>query len=90
MILIFSKSGNIEWSMPTFDFKQSWPKKGRAVFNTSVAGEFFSNGKRYLDKQIIFPEDWFEDIYNKNQQLYEKCYYLSADSVLSMIWYKEK
>jgi Zn-dependent peptidase ImmA (M78 family) len=90
MILIFSRNGVIEWVMPTSDFRFTWPRRGRKVHSSSVAGEFFSNGRKYIDKQIVFPEDWFEDVLNKNQQLYEKCYYQSAEAVLSMIWVNEK
>ncbi len=89
MILILFKKGIVEWSMATVDFKQTWPKKGRKVFPSSGAGEFYSSGKKYSDKEIIFPEDWFENVYDKNQQLYEMCYYNTNDSVLTMIWNKQ-
>jgi Zn-dependent peptidase ImmA (M78 family) len=92
MILIFCKDGKVEWNMSTTDFIYKWPtKKGSPVPKTSIAGEYFYQRKKTQDKDIIYPYDWFKDFeMDKNQQLYEKCYYLSKSSVLSMIWVKEK
>jgi Zn-dependent peptidase ImmA (M78 family) len=92
MLIIKVVNGLIDWKMPSKDFKYKYlPKKGSAVPPTTAAAEFFNSGKRYSDKQLLWPDDWFKDFnISKGEQLFEKCYYLSDSTVMSVIWKKEK
>lgn len=90
MALVLSKKGKIEWTMSTSDFyHRPLPVKGDPVPETSVAGEFFLNNKRYNSAEPVFVLDWVRTGESSiSPQLNEKCYYLSNDSVLSLIWGK--
>jgi Zn-dependent peptidase ImmA (M78 family) len=92
MMIVMSKNGIIEWKMVSKDFKYQYiPAKGAPVPKTSAVGEYFNLGKEYADQQPMFPDDWFRDFnIEHNEQIREKCYYLSNNSVLSVVWKKEK
>ncbi len=92
MMIVMSKDGNIFWHRSTDDFKYKYlPRWGQAVPPTTTAGEFFRNGKKYDNEEIVFADDWFLDGYRqKDEQFWEKCYYLAGNKVLSIIWKKER
>jgi Zn-dependent peptidase ImmA (M78 family) len=92
MMIVLSKEGKIDWKMFTVDFKYHFiPAKGAPTPPNTAAGEFFLKGRRYDSEEIVFADDWFTD-YNriKDEQFFEKCYYLSHNKVLSVLWKKEK
>jgi Zn-dependent peptidase ImmA (M78 family) len=92
MLIVLSKNGIIEWKMVSEDFRYKYlPKKQGEVPPTSVAGEYFSLGKKPATQQIVFAYDWCKDFnVGIKEQLWEKCYYLSETKVMSVIWRKEK
>ncbi len=92
MMIVMSKNGLIEWKMVSEDFKYKYlPAKGAPVPKTSAVGEYFATGKQYTDQQPMFPDDWFKDFnIEHNEQIREKCYYLSNTTVLSVVWKHEK
>ena len=92
MLIVYSKDSEVKWYFRSNDFIYKYPPKyGSEVPDTSVAGEFFYEKREYETEEIIYPYDWFSDFkMNKNQELFEKCYYLkSLNSVLSIVWLKE-
>lgn len=92
LFIVFCKDAKIKWYFRSTDFKYRYPPKYESdVPKSSVAGEFFYNQREYLEEEIIFPDDWFSDFrMDKNQQLYEKCYYLkNTNSIISLVWIKE-
>lgn len=92
MFIVCCKDAKVSWYFRSKDFKYFYPPKyGAAVPNSSVAGEFFYAQKEYSTEEIIYPDDWFSDFsMDKNQELFEKCYYLrSSNKVISMVWVKE-
>lgn len=93
MMLISSKDNIIKWHMKTTDFRYCYiPKYESPVPKTTVSGEYFNQNKIYQTEEIIYAGDWFTDS-NKDldQEIYEKCYYNKKNnSVLSVIWVKEK
>jgi Zn-dependent peptidase ImmA (M78 family) len=92
MMVIMTKLGIIEWKIATPDFKYKYlVSKLNKVPPTTAAGEYFLKGTRYRTEEIVFAEDWYSDYYRiKDEQFYEKCYYLPGDKVMSVIWKKEK
>ncbi|SFF03255.1 ImmA/IrrE family metallo-endopeptidase [Spirosoma endophyticum] len=89
--IIMSKAGKVEKVMATSDFK-FWgrPVKGSPIPPTTVAGEYYTQGKKYDSTEQLFADDWFTDKNAEQIQLYEKCYYLANNSVISLIWIKER
>ncbi|MGN7890321.1 ImmA/IrrE family metallo-endopeptidase [Dyadobacter sp. 22481] len=92
MAIVCSKNGRIEWVRPTRDFKyKKFYDKGDAVPNSTAAGEFFFQNRKYETTEIVYPDDWFlDEEMDTSEQLYEKCYYQSNNTVFSLIWKKEK
>ena len=92
MALIYCRDGLVEWSMATDDFRfRALPLKKSPIPTSSTAGEYFYEDKEYDSVEIVYPDDWFHDQrMNTTQPLYEKCYYLPGNSVLSVIWVKER
>lgn len=92
MLIVRVNNGLIDWKMPSDDLKYKYlPKKGGPVPPTTAAAEFFSSGKKHADKQVLWAHDWFNDFnIADNEQIFEKCYYLTDSVVMSVIWKKEK
>lgn len=91
MFIVNCKDAKVKWYFSSKDFIYKYPPKyGADVPITTVAGEYFYEKRRYSNEEIIYPSDWFSDFrIDKNQQLFEKCYYLNNNSVISVIWLKE-
>jgi Zn-dependent peptidase ImmA (M78 family) len=92
MVIILSKNKAIEWSLRSTDFKYYYrPEKGDPIPTSTAAGEYFYKGIKYLGKEELYADDWFSNAYNldKDEQFYEKCYYLTEEAVLSVVWKKE-
>lgn len=92
MFIVCCKDAKVKWYFRSTDFIYKYPPKyGANVPNSSAAGDFFYDNKEYSSEDIVFPDDWFTDFkMNKNQQLYEKCYYQKkSNTVISIIWVKE-
>jgi len=92
MLIVRVSNGLIDWKMASRDFKYKYlPKKGGEVPPTTAVAEFFKAGKTYADKQTLWAHDWFQDFnIADNEQIFEKCYYLSDTVVMSVIWKKER
>lgn len=91
MFIVYCKDAKVKWYFRSEDFMFKYPPKyGNDVPNSSAAGDFFYDQQKYSGEETIFPDDWFTDYkINKNQELYEKCYYRDTDnSVLSIVWVK--
>ncbi len=89
MFIVCSQDEKVKWYFRSNDFLYKYPPKyGSEVPRSSAAGEYFFNQNEYRNEEIIFPDDWFSDFYmDKNQQLYEKCYYLkTSNTVISLVW----
>lgn len=91
MMLVFSKRGRVKWVRRSKDFRfRRPPDKGAKVPPSTVAGEFFHKGTKSPIDEIVYPDDWFTDYQEGTRmELYEKCYYLSDDTVMSVIWVNE-
>ncbi len=92
VFIVCCKDAKVKWYFRSCDFIYKYPPKyGAAVPSSSTAGEYFLKQREYPSEEIIFPDDWFTDFsMDKNQQLYEKCYYLkSTNTVISLIWLKQ-
>lgn len=92
MFIVCCRDAKVQWYFRSDDFRYKYPPKyGADVPSSSVAGEYFYNRKEYSSTEIIFSDDWFSDFrMDKDQQLYEKCYYLkSTNTVISLVWLKE-
>lgn len=87
MLIVMSRAGKIVWKMATSDFKYKYIANNGSVPVNSAAWEFFSSGTRYESEEIVYAGDWFSD-YNriKEEQFFEKCYYLRQNKVMSLIW----
>jgi hypothetical protein len=92
MLLVKSEKGKTCWGRFTNGFKYSkFPPKGASVPPNTVVWEYFTQGRKYPSEEIVYADDWFTDLYRqKNERFFEKCYYLSEEEVLSVIWKKEK
>lgn len=92
MMIVMIKAGSIEWKMATSDFKYRYlSSRVNKIPPNTAAGDFFLKGKKYPTEEIVFADDWYSDYYRiKDEQFYEKCYYLLKDRVMSVIWKKEK
>ena len=92
MMLVFSKRGRVEWVKRSKDFRfRRPPARGDKVPPSTVAGEFFQKGTKCRIDEIVYPDDWFTDYQEGTRiKLYEKCYYLSDDTVMSVIWVNEQ
>jgi len=92
MAIVVSKDGILHRHFPTLDFKYKlFPTWGRPLPPNTAAYEFFQKGKIYKTDEIVFADDWFLDSWrNKDEQFWEKCFYLPGNTVLSVIWKKEK
>lgn len=92
VFIVSCRDSIVEWYFRSSDFKFKFPPKyGDNVPNSTAASDFFYDGIEYTTEEIIFADDWFSDYrMNKNQQLYEKCYYQrQLNKVISVIWVKE-
>jgi Zn-dependent peptidase ImmA (M78 family) len=92
MLMVMSRDGKVQWKQMTQGFKY-WgaPKTGKAVPVNSAAGEYYQKGTRYKTEEIVFADDWFNDQFRiKDEQFWEKCYYLGGNKVMSLIWKKER
>lgn len=91
MCLIMTANGKVLWAMRSKDFwNGDLPRKGATVLKSSVAGEYFDQKTKYDFEQIVYGEDWFTGSrMNKDQQFFEKCYYMPNNKILSMVWRKE-
>jgi len=92
MLVVMLKNGKVQWNWATNDFKYKFlHKKGARLPVNTAAEEFFSKGKLYKTEKIVFADDWFLDLSRiKDEQFWEKCYYLPGDKVMSVIWKKER
>lgn len=92
MLFVKSERGRVSWSRFTDGFKY-WhsPAKGSNVPANTVVWEYYNQGRTYAKEEIVVADDWFSDQWRqKDEQFYEKCYYLSEEKVLSVIWKKER
>lgn len=92
MSIICCKEGKILWSMRTDDFTFKWlPKSGDSVPINTIAGDFFNGRSKSENEEIVYSDDWFPNNTRDNDtELYEKCYYLNANTIISIIWVKER
>ncbi|MFC5410679.1 ImmA/IrrE family metallo-endopeptidase [Larkinella bovis] len=87
MAIIISKNGLINRVMATIDFPfRKKPVKDSPVPPSTVAGEYFYQNKSYNSAEILYADDWFSDDTASSQQIFEKCYYIKRNSILSIIW----
>lgn len=85
--LIYSTSGIIEWFVKSEDFDLGYIDVGNNVPKNSIAGDYYSKGEIYDEKQVVDPEDWFNQEYEEEVLIYEDCFILEKyDSVISLIW----
>ena len=91
MCIVMMEAGKVVWAQRSSDFwNGDLPKKGAWVSKTTAAGEYFKNQIRHDTEQIVYGDDWFRGWgANKDQQFFEKCYYMTPTKVLSVIWRKE-
>lgn len=90
VMIIFSEDNIIKWKQSSHDFPFQWIPKHAAVPVYTVAGDFF-NGSGLEDEPVKvdaiewFPEDW-EIEKKKNWKLWEQCFQVSANGVISCLW----
>lgn len=91
MAIICSKNGRVDWCRFSEDFKyKRFPSKGSYVPAATVAGEYFNKNKKYINCEVVYPEDWFlDDDLDLREEFCEKCYYQSSNIVYSVLWKKE-
>ena len=91
IMIVYSQSNQLKhrWYSPDFEFKYI------TNFNTSkqlppntVAGEYFTYGTKYNDKEEVNAKDWFDSYDDiSNITLYERCIYVSSvNTVISILW----
>ncbi|MES2648113.1 MAG: ImmA/IrrE family metallo-endopeptidase [Bacteroidota bacterium] len=90
MMIVYIEDGVIRWKMPSKDFPFQYLAYGSKVPSWTVAGDFF-NGKS-LEKIPVKIEaiEWFPDDYklqnNENWKLWEQCYQVSPNGLISCLW----
>lgn len=92
IMIIYSQDNKIKhrWYSPDFEFKYIKNfRTSKLLPSNTVAGEYFSNGTKYNDKEIVNAKDWFDSYDDiSSVTLYERCIYVSShNTVISVLWF---
>jgi Zn-dependent peptidase ImmA (M78 family) len=92
LMVIFIEDGIVKWKQSSKDFPLQYLPLKSKVPAWTVAGEFF-NGKGLEEKpELIDAIEWFPEdhriCYNKNLKLYEQCFQVSENGLISCLWTK--
>lgn len=90
VMIVFSEDNIIKWKLPSSDFPFQWIDKDSEVPAYTVAGDFFS-GNGLEDEPVRvgaiewFPDDW-EAQNKKYWKLWEQCFQVASNGVISCLW----
>lgn len=90
LMVVFIENGIIRWKKHSDDFPFKYLPYGSKVPAYTVAGDFFyqnnfENEPEQIDAIEWFPED-YNIKYNKDCKLWEQCYPVSENGLVSCIW----
>lgn len=88
IMVVYSFKNKIKWYWTSHDFRFKRLKYGKdRLPEDTVAGEYFSLGRKALNTEPIFAMDWFNIKYENQANLpfYERCL-IHGEHCLSIIW----
>lgn len=90
LMIIYSEKGIVKWKFPTRDFPFQYLPIGSKIPPYSVTGDLLYHHQKEDTPELVdaiewFPED-FEIKYKRDWQLYEQCFEISSDSILTCLW----
>ena len=90
IFIVCSYKGRVKWYKHSSDFPYKFllPNIDSDVPKDTVAGEYFYEGKRYNEPEIVFADNWFKDFnMNIHDKFFEQCIISpKKEFVLSIIW----
>lgn len=90
LMVIFLEGGIVKWKKATNDFPFKWLPRESKVPAYTVAGDYFNRNRiekkpEKVDAIEWFPDDW-QIKYNKDAKLWEQCYPVSENGLISCLW----
>ena len=89
-MIVFIENGLIQWRQHTPGFPFEYLPYGGKVTVYSVAGDLFYHGTLSDEPEKVDAIEWFpEDFkikFNTKCQLFEQCYKVSENGILSCLW----
>ena len=90
VMIIFIENGQVKWKKYSKDFPFQFLPLHSAVPVYTVAGDYFHHGNLELEPEKIDAIEWFpEDYqiqYKKDWKLWEQCYQVSENGIVSCLW----
>lgn len=91
VMIIYIENGIIKWKSHSADFPFTWIPYKSAVPAWTVAGDFYYKGVKEAKPVKVGAIEWFPEDFklqngNEGQQLWEQCFPVTRDSILTCIW----
>jgi Zn-dependent peptidase ImmA (M78 family) len=90
VMIIFMENGIVKWKKCSGDFPFQFLPLNSAVPAYTVAGDYFYHGNLESDPEKVDAIEWFpEDYqikYKKDWKLWEQCYRVSEQGLVSCLW----
>jgi Zn-dependent peptidase ImmA (M78 family) len=90
VMIIFMENGIVKWKHHSDDFPYKFLAYNSPVPVYTVAGDYFQYGRIEQSPEKVKAIDWFPDStklrYEPNAELYEQCYKVSGNGLVSCLW----
>ena len=90
IMIVFIEHGLIKWKTCSHDFPFKWLPLHSKVPAWTVAGDYFNRGVKDQKPEKVDAIEWFPEDFNirgnETQKLWEQCFPVSQDGILSCIW----
>jgi Zn-dependent peptidase ImmA (M78 family) len=92
VMIIFIENGIIKWKTCSVDFPFQWLPLKSKVPAWTVAGDYYNRGVIENSPSKVEAGEWFAEDYkikgNETQKLWEQCFPVGENSILSCVWTK--
>lgn len=88
IMVVYSYKNSIRWFWSSQDFRFRWLRNGKDKLpEDTVAGEYFSLGRKSIKTEPVFAMDWFDIKYDHQANLpFKEHCLIYDDQCLSIIW----
>jgi len=90
VMVVLIENGIIRWKSHSVDFPFIWLPKNEPVPAWTVAGDYFNRGIMEPKPEKVKAIEWFPDDFNirgnESQQLWEQCFPVNRNSIISCLW----